>query len=514
MDLVEDLRKFVRECAPRGPATRIELIHLCQDLLRICGIHSGSESEEVVRHIHWCRVLAATGFECERNTLLDERGRPRFSEPSERQLLAETCLRDLFFLEEDNGPSARQMFSPEDASFALVLLCEYAVGARAFSASGERELAYFKRFDLNDAGYEVQHLEYDIEVYESILAHVEKVTPRCEYVSSVVRAARVHVSGFWSMHGPMLPRMYCGAFMDARALCDEIVQALRAWELLRTELRDLVQQLKLGVLQMVEGAVHRLPKALMDMFMVINVAAAHATDEEDVVLARENDRDMLVGRLTFAYMATVSKLQDFMAVTIQMEHAQSWSVIAIFFTAHCFKATDSLGVVTRYGSCALAFVEAIDDATQLIGPITPPSSELRIPTKEKLAARKWLRSPEAYLETKRMLRRTLAHLLVALIASVEHAGVVDACKLMNVFLVECVSSHPQILRFKAKRRERKAVEDVLKREKLDKETENEITRAVMEAMNADASASKKTIRDMSPDELCRQLGALELTVVT
>jgi hypothetical protein len=505
MDLVKALRKFVREHVPRESATRVELIHLCQDLLRVCGEYSGNEPEEVVRHVHWCRVLAATGFECQRDALLDSCGRIRFAEPSARQMLAEARLRDLFV--------EQSVFSPEACSFVLVLLAECAVGARAFSVRGERELAYFQRFDLDEAGYEMRQLGYDLEVYENILAHAEAIVGPREHVSKTAREARMHVSGFWAVHGPMLPRMHCAAFMDAPRLCEEITEVLHAWELLRSDLRSLLQQFKASVLELVESAIHTLPATLLGMFVAMNVGATHATDAEDSVLARENDRDVLVGRLTVSYMEAVAKLQDFMASTIHVAHAQSWSVLAIFFLAHCFQVTDDLGMVTRYDGCALEFVAAVDEATQMIGPITEPSTEIRLITREELAARAWLRSPEVYLETKRMLRRVLAHLFVALIVSVEHGGVEDTCKMMNVFLAEGVRAHPQIVRCKARLRERKAVESVLQREHLDKQAEDEIAKAVMEAMNR-PDETKKTIRDMSPDELCRQLGALELTVVT
>lgn len=495
MELSAALQAFIKERMPHEPIERVALIHLFQDLLRLCGEHSTQESPEAVAHLHWCRIAAAMSFESYRETFLDAQGRPRFAEPSERQLLAEQWLRKMLAQE------TADTLSVDAAVFALVLLADCAVGARAFSGGGLKTFAYFNKADPDAGAYEMDNINRAFQMHAGILMHISKLTPLNGRMQDVVEAIETHMRVFWDLYNGIWSRIYVAAFFDDRRMSDSVAESLRAMSEICAEAGELIRRLNSGVGQMVMDTIHTMPKAMVDMYIALSVSSVKASDAVDGILAQENDRDLLVGRVCHAIMDLVGTIQSLLATVRNMDESRSWSVLTIFFAAHGFKADMCLGDFLDCQKNAFEFVDAVDEATQLIGPITdkplwiPGESYAEfarnLPARE--AARRWLRTPEVFLVTKKQVRQVTAHLLATIMVSVEGMGVLDTCMLLNSFLAERVSTHPLILRCKEKNRARKL--------------------AQRRAQEASESKLIDALANAHVDDLSRRLGVLDIKLV-
>jgi hypothetical protein len=274
MDLATALQAFVGERMPREPIGRVALIHLFQDLLRLCGEYSTQESAEAVAHLHWCRIAAAMNFESYRETFLDAHGRQRFAEPSERQVVAERWLRSMLArrvdvvtddecIEDEGkagagkvGAGSAGVLSADEASFALILLADCAVGERAFSSAGLKTFAYFNKADPDASAYDMKKIDRAFQMHAGVLMHISKLAPLNGRMRDVVEEIEAHLRMFWELYSGIWPRIYFGSFFDDRRLADGVAESLRAMTETHSEASTLIHRLGL---RLRPQALHRRP---------------------------------------------------------------------------------------------------------------------------------------------------------------------------------------------------------------------------------------------------------------
>jgi hypothetical protein len=399
------------------------------------------------------------------------------------------------------GAGSAGVLSADEASFALILLADCAVGERAFSSAGLKTFAYFNKADPDASAYDMKKIDRAFQMHAGVLMHISKLAPLNGRMRDVVEEIEAHLRMFWELYSGIWPRIYFGSFFDDRRLADGVAESLRAMTETHSEASTLIHRLNSGVGQMVMDTIHTMPKALMDMYVALSVSSVKASDAIDGILAQENDRDLLVGRVCHAIMDLVGSVQSLLATVRNMDESRSWGILTIFFTAHGLKADLCLGDFLDCAKNAFDFVDAIDDATQMIGPIT--DTPLRLPGESyaefmqnlpaRKAARRWLRTPEVFLTVKKLVRQATAHLLATIMVSVEGLGVLDTCMLLNSFLAERVSTHPIILRCKEKNRARKL--------------------AQRRAQEAPESTLIDALANAHVDDLSRRLGVLDIKLV-
>ena len=302
----------------------------------------------------------------------------------------------------------------------------------------------------------MKKIDRAFQMHAGVLMHISKLASLNGRMRDVVEEIEAHLRMFWELHSGIWPRIYFASFFDDRRLADGVAESLRAMAEVHSEASTLIHRLNSGVGQMVMDTIHTMPKALVDMYIALSGSSVKASDAIDGILAQENDRDMLVGRVCHAIMDLVGSVQSLLATVRNMDESRSWGILTVFFAAHGLKADLCLGDFLDCAKNAFDFVDAIDDATQMIGPIT--DKPLRLPDESyaefmqnlpaRKAARRWLRTPEVFPDSQKLVRQVTAHLLATVMVSVEGLGVLDTCMLLNSFLAERVSTHPIILRCK------------------------------------------------------------------